>query len=121
MHPVCSADEVDDALDLIKGGGGAMTREKIVNASSARNVIVIDERKLSSRLGERGPVPITVLSFGHLATRAHLSRHGEPLLRAADGVSVRTDDNNLIYDLHVSPIADARMLHRALHCAFHGS
>jgi ribose 5-phosphate isomerase A len=108
---VDGADEVDDALDLIKGGGGAMTHEKIVSASSARNVIVIDEGKLSRRLGERRPVPIEVLSFGHLATKAHLSCHGEPVLRE----NVRTDSGNLIYDLHVSPINDVHALDRVLH------
>jgi ribose 5-phosphate isomerase A len=112
---VDGADEVDDALDLIKGGGGAMTREKIVNASSARNVIIIDEGKLSRRLGERRPVPIEVLGFGHLATRAHLSRHGEPVLRVVAGAPMRSDNGNLIYDLHVPPIADVRRLDRALH------
>jgi ribose 5-phosphate isomerase A len=112
---VDGADEVDDALDLIKGGGGAMTREKIVSASAARNVIVIDDSKLSSRLGERRPIPIEVLSFGHLATKAHLSHHGEPLLREHAGMPVRSDSGNLIYDLHVSPIADVRTFERVLH------
>lgn len=112
---VDGADEVDDALDLIKGGGGAMTREKIVSASSARNVIIIDESKLSSRLGERRPVPIEVLHFGHLATRAHLARYGEPVLREQAGVPVRSDGGNLIYDLHVSPVAGTRTLDRMLH------
>jgi ribose 5-phosphate isomerase A len=111
---VDGADEVDDALDMIKGGGGAMTREKIVNASSARNVIVIDETKLSSRLGERRPIPIEVLGFGHMGTRAHLSHHGEPTLRELRGAPVRTDGGNLIYDLRVSPIADVPVLDRAL-------
>ena len=54
------ADEVSDALDLIKGGGGAHTREKIVNYSSARNVIIVDASKLSRRLGEQWPVPVEV-------------------------------------------------------------
>lgn len=112
---VDGADEVDDGLDLIKGGGGAMTREKIVNASSARNVIIIDDGKLSPRLGERRPVPIEVLRFGHLATRAHLTHHGEPVLRVIAGTPVHSDNGNVIYDLHVSPIADARGLDRALH------
>src|SRR5512147_1145391 len=65
------ADEVDDALDLIKGGGGAHTREKIVNYSSRRNVIIVDASKLSRRLGESWPVPVEVLPFAYLATGAH--------------------------------------------------
>jgi len=82
---VDGADEVDARLDLIKGGGGAQTREKIVNYSSRRNVIVVDETKLSQQLGEKWPVPIEVLPFAYLATRAHLAKHGEPVLRERDG------------------------------------
>src|SRR3954467_11233313 len=66
---VDGADEVSDALDLIKGGGGAHTREKIVSFSSRRNVIIVDASKLSTRLGERWAVPVEVLPFAHLATR----------------------------------------------------
>jgi ribose 5-phosphate isomerase A len=88
---VDGADEVDRALDLIKGGGGAQTREKIVSSSSAKNVIVVDETKLSHRLGEQRPIPIEVLEFGHLATKGHLARHGEPVLRETGGVAIRTD------------------------------
>jgi ribose 5-phosphate isomerase A len=104
---VDGADEVDRALDLIKGAGGAQAREKIVSSSSAKNVIVVDETKLSHRLGEQRPIPIEVLEFGHLATKAHLARHGEPLLRETGGVAIRTDAGNLLYDLRVTPIADA--------------
>ena len=103
---VDGADEVDDALDLIKGGGGAQTREKIVNYSSRRNVIIVDETKLSKKLGEKWAVPIEVLPFAHLATRAHLSRHGMPTLRHKDGKLVHTDAGNLIYDLQCGVIAD---------------
>ena len=112
---VDGADEVDPALDLIKGGGGALTREKIVSASAARNVIIVDETKLSTRLGERWPIPIEVLAFGHLATSAHLARHGEPVRREAGGAPVRSDAGNFIYDLRVAPIADAAALDAALH------
>ena len=104
------ADEVDPRLDLIKGGGGALTREKIVNYASARNVIIVDETKLSPRLGTRYALPIEVLPFAHLATKAHLALYGEPTLRAA-----RTDSGNLIYDLAVAPISDTGALDRALH------
>jgi ribose 5-phosphate isomerase A len=111
---VDGADEVDPALDLVKGGGGAHTREKIVNAAAARNVIVIDDGKRSPRLGTRGPVPIEVLPFGHLATRDHLARHGTPGLRTHGGAPARTDAGNLLYDLRVDPIADAGALAAAL-------
>jgi ribose 5-phosphate isomerase A len=108
------ADEIDDALDLIKGGGGAHTREKIVNASSRRNVIMADASKLSRRLGENWAVPVEVLGFAHLATRSHLARLGAPTLRSRDGAAFRTDSGNLIYDLACGPIADPGALDAAL-------
>jgi len=111
---VDGADEVSDALDLIKGGGAAHTREKIVNFSSRRNVIIVDASKLSRRLGEHWAVPIEVLGFAHLATRAHLARLGAPALRMRDGAPVRSDAGNLIYDLACGPIADPGGLDAAL-------
>ena len=112
---VDGADEVDDALDLIKGGGGAHTREKVVNYSSRRNVIIVDASKVSRRLGEKWAVPVEVLAFAHLATRSHLARLGNPVLRHRDGAPFRTDSGNLIYDLACGPIADPRALDAALH------
>ena len=101
---VDGADEVSAALDLIKGGGAAHTREKIVNYASQRNVIVVDASKTSTRLGERWPVPIEVLPFAHGTTEAHLARYGKPVLRRRDGAVVRTDAGNFIYDLATGPI-----------------
>jgi ribose 5-phosphate isomerase A len=112
---VDGADEVDDALDVIKGGGGAHTREKIVNYSSQRNVIIVDASKLSHRLGEKWAVPVEVLPFAHLATRNHLARLGTPTLRLVGGAPFRTDAGNAIYDLACGPIADTRALDAALH------
>jgi len=111
---VDGADEVSDALDLVKGGGGAHTREKIVNYSSRRNVIVVDASKRSHRLGERWPVPVEVLRFAQLATRDHLARLGTPTLRVRDGAPVATDSGNVIYDLACGAIADPAALDRAL-------
>ena len=111
---VDGADEVDDALDLIKGGGGAHTREKIVNFSSRRNVIIVDASKISHRLGEKWPVPVEVLPFAHLATHAHLARLGRPTLRLSGGAPVRTDAGNLIYDLACGPIADPAAVDTAI-------
>jgi ribose 5-phosphate isomerase A len=113
---VDGADEVSTgALDLIKGGGAAHTREKIVNFASKRNVIIVDSSKLSPRLGVRWPVPIEVIPFAQGTTRAHLERLGKPALRAkADGTPVRTDAGNVIYDLAVAPVDDPGALDRAL-------
>jgi ribose 5-phosphate isomerase A len=112
---VDGADEVSDVLDLIKGGGGAHTREKIVNYASVKNVIIVDSSKLSARLGERWAIPIEVLSFAHPMTASHLARLGSPKLRMRDGMIVRTDAANVIYDLRVAPMDSPAELDRALH------
>ena len=109
---VDGADEVSAELDLIKGGGAAHTREKIVNNASKRNVIVVDGSKLSKTLGEKWPVPIEILLFGAHTTRAALARHGEPKVRQKkDGSGpVITDAGNLIVDLSCGLIADPATL-----------
>ena len=112
---VDGADEVSSALDLIKGGGGCQTREKIVNFSSRTNVIIVDESKLSQRLGERWPVPVEVLTFGERSTAAALARFGEVKLRLKDGAPWRTDAGNFIYDVAAGPIDAPDRLDRELH------
>jgi ribose 5-phosphate isomerase A len=107
---VDGADEVSASLDLIKGGGGAHTREKIVNHAARRNVIIVDETKLSTRLGEKRKVPVEVLPFGARTTAAALAKLGKPELRAQGGTPFRTDSGNLIYDLGVAPLDDPRQL-----------
>jgi ribose 5-phosphate isomerase A len=111
---VDGADEVSATLDLIKGGGGAHTREKIVNHAAKRNVVIVDASKLSNQLGERWPVPIEVLPFAHRTTCAQLTHFGQPTLRAHGGVPARTDSGNLLYDLTTGPIDDPGELDRAL-------
>jgi ribose 5-phosphate isomerase A len=111
---VDGADEVSAAFDLIKGGGGAHAREKIVNYAAKRNVVVVDGSKLSTRLGEKHPVPVEVLPFAHLTTRAHLARLGTPTLRVRGEVLVRSDAGNVLYDLAVPPVDDPGGLDRAL-------
>ncbi len=108
------ADEVSADLDLIKGGGAAHAREKIVNFASKRNVIIVDESKVSERLGDKWPVPVEVLPFAHGTTRAHLARLGNPVLRVKNGATVHTDSGNPIYDLHAGRIADPGALDRLL-------
>jgi ribose 5-phosphate isomerase A len=110
---VDGADEVSDALDLIKGGGAAHTREKIVNRASKRNVIIVDASKLSARLGEKWSVPIEVLAFAHPMTARHLESLGQPVLRSKAGAVVRTDAGNVIYDVKTGPIASPGDLDRA--------
>jgi ribose 5-phosphate isomerase A len=110
---VDGADEVSDALDLIKGGGGAHTREKVVNFASKRNLIIVDESKLSRRLGERWPIPIEVLAFAHLTTLRALTKFGKPVLRHKNGAPVITDSGNYIYDVTVAPVDQPEPLDQA--------
>lgn len=107
---VDGADEVSASLDLIKGGGAAHTREKIVNYASRKNVIVVDESKLSTRLGEKWSVPIEVLYFAHQATARVLGEFGPLVLRSKEGAPVLTDSGNFIYDLACGPIEEPKEL-----------
>ena len=111
---VDGADEVSEALDLIKGGGACHAREKIVNHAARRNIIVVDESKLSGKLGQRWAVPVEVLRFGHRATAACLAHFGKPTLRARGGAPVTTDSGNWIYDLATGPLEDPAALELAL-------
>ena len=104
---VDGADEVSDNLDLIKGGGGAHTREKLVNFAARRNVIVVDGSKCSHRLGERWAVPVEVLRFAHETTKARLTAFGTPKLRLTSaGSPLITDSGNYVYDVKTGPIAN---------------
>jgi ribose 5-phosphate isomerase A len=111
---VDGADEVSRTLDLIKGGGAAHTREKIVNFASKTNVIIVDGSKLSARLGEKRAIPVEVLVFAHLTTARALEVLGAPKLRLRDGAPVITDSGNYIYDLAVTPLADPHAVDLAL-------
>ena len=110
------ADEVDPALDLIKGGGGALLREKIVAQASRRLIIVADESKLSPRLGTHWPVPVEVLSFAWRSQARFLERLGArwSIRRDADGGQFVTDSGNMILDCAFGPIADPARLAAAL-------
>jgi ribose 5-phosphate isomerase A len=111
------ADEVEDGtLRLIKGLGGALLREKIVAQAARRFVVVVDASKAVSRLGERSPVPVEVVRFGHEVTARRLAAlSGSPVLRAgSDGKPFITDNGNLIYDCHTGPLADPRAFGSAL-------
>lgn len=106
------ADEVDSDLNLIKGGGGALLREKIVAQASRRVIIVADDRKLSPRLGTRHAVPVEVLTFGRNSQLRYLESLGaEVEVRSTpDGSPFVTDSGNLIVDCHFGPIANPEEL-----------
>jgi ribose 5-phosphate isomerase A len=110
------ADEVDPGLDLIKGRGGALLREKIVATASRRLVILVDDSKLVSRLGLRAPLPVAVVPFGW---RAHLALiralGGEPTLRTVGGDRpYETDDGHYILDCRFDGVSDAGALEARL-------
>lgn len=101
------ADEVDPAMDLIKGGGGALLREKIVAQASRREVIVVDAEKLSPRLGTHWPLPVEVLAFGWRSQARFLESLGAAVTpRPGEGGLFRTDQGNLILDSRFGPIDD---------------
>ena len=111
---VDGADEVSADFDLIKGGGAAHTREKIVNRHSRLNVIVVDDSKLSHKLGEKWPVPLEVLPFGLGSTLRLLSDLGVPTVRHKAGQPVLTDSGNRVVDLAAGLIERPRDLDQAL-------
>ena len=93
------ADEVDPNMQLIKGLGGALLREKIVASASRSEVIVVDDSKLVEKLGTRCPLPVEVLQFGHMKTRKALEKQGcTAMLRRKDDKPFVTDSGNYIYD-----------------------
>lgn len=106
------ADEVDDRLDLIKGYGAAMVREKIVAASSDRLVILVGPEKLVARIGERGRLPIEVLPFGAALVRRRLEALGldTRLREGPDDETLVTDNGNWVLDAKLSPPLDAAAL-----------
>ncbi len=109
------ADEVDPAFNLIKGGGGAHLREKIVAQATERLVIVVDASKLVDQLGATWAIPIEVVPFGWEAQAAYLESIGaKPELRMAGDDPFRTDQGNLILDADFGRIADPAGLARRL-------
>jgi ribose 5-phosphate isomerase A len=118
---VDGADELDTSLQLIKGGGGALLREKIVASASERMVVIADETKLVDRLG-KFPLPIEVVAFGQRATALAIERAAkalglDPVIHLRMGSAnapYRTDSGNLIYDCDLKAIPDPAALADAL-------
>ena len=119
-HPVIDltidgADEIDPNLNLIKGGGGALLREKIVASASKKEIIVADERKIVRKLGERFYLPVEVIPFSEAVVMKNLDSMGlNPEVRTREGRKFVTDNGNLIIDCHTGPIEDAEGLEREL-------
>ena len=102
------ADEVDPDLNLIKGGGGALLREKVVAQSSRQNIIIVDESKLSACLGTHWALPIEVIPFAVKTEENFLKSLGAAVTLRLDDKEqpYQTDQNNFILDANFGKMAD---------------
>lgn len=111
-HPIIDvtidgADEVDPGLNLIKGGGGALLREKVLAQASRCNIIIVDESKLSERLGTKWALPVEVVPFARAVEEHFLKSIGATVaLRTRNGQAVATDQGNLLLDARFGPMDD---------------
>jgi ribose 5-phosphate isomerase A len=117
---VDGADEIGPGLSLIKGGGGALLREKLVWEASRRCVVIADAAKRVPVLGQH-PLPVEVIAFGHQTTSLRICDAlsecdigAAPRLRTRDGQTFRTDSGNVIYDIACGRIEDPAILAAAL-------
>jgi ribose 5-phosphate isomerase A len=120
-HPVLDltidgADEVDPDLNVIKGGGGAFLREKIVAQAGRREAIVVDEGKLSPALGTRCALPVEVVPFGWKAQVRYVESLGAEVALRQDSVGqpFRTDQGNFVLDCRFGPLRGPQALAREL-------
>ncbi len=112
---VDGADEVDPQLNMIKGYGGALVRERIVAAASHRQVILVTPDKMVSRLGERGLVPVEVIPFARPFCERRLVALGcRPEVRMVNGRPFITDNGNLTLDCGIEPPTDPAAFERAI-------
>ena len=93
------ADEIAPNLDLIKGAGAALLREKLVELQAKEFIVIADHTKIVNRLGEKVSLPVEIVCFGFHSTIARLQKFGEPVLRRKNGEAVVTDNGNYIADL----------------------
>jgi len=108
------ADEVDVNLQLTKGGGGALLREKLLAANSRRFIVIVDESKVVDTLGAF-PLPVEIVPFAHELTVRKLQALGcELTIRQKDGANYITDNGNLIADCRFGSITDPVTLHTQL-------
>jgi len=103
-------------LDLIKGGGAALVREKIVDAAAKKLIVIVDERKVADRLGRGQVVPVEVISFAHRLVMSRVADlGGKPTLRRGNQANpIVTDNGNFVVDVDFGPIEDAHALESRL-------
>jgi len=114
---VDGADQIDSGLNVIKGGGAALLREKIVASASKRYIIIADERKVSGRLGDGCSLPVEVLPFSRAVTMRRIGDLGaSPVVRVGSGKMgpVITDNGNFIIDADFGAMNDPVKLDRDL-------
>lgn len=108
------ADEVDSNLDLIKGGGGALLREKIIANAAKQFIVVATPNKMVKKLGGF-QLPVEVVPFGAELTEKHISKLGiDPIFRQFEGNPYRTDNGNYIFDCDISGILQPKELEEKL-------
>lgn len=110
------ADEIDKDLNLIKGGGGALLREKVIAQASKKVLIIVDESKLSNKLGEKFFVPVEVLQYSLNAEKIFLESLGArvTIRKNQSGENFITDENNFILDANFGVINDVEELNEIL-------
>ncbi len=112
---VDGADEVSPALDLVKGLGGALVREKIVAKASRRLVIVVDESKLVDRLGSKAPIPVEVIPLAEQLVISALGQiGGEPKIRVQNGGPFKSDNGNHVVDWYYRSVDNPAALEAQL-------
>ncbi|MHA1650797.1 MAG: ribose 5-phosphate isomerase A [Candidatus Helarchaeota archaeon] len=110
---VDGADEIDSKLNLIKGGGGALTQEKIVDSAAKKFIVIADESKLVNKLGEKMPIPIEVIPLSFKTVLKKLKRYNAicTLRTAVKKMGpVITDNGNFIIDAQITDIKDPKQL-----------
>ena len=113
---VDGADEFTEGLELTKGLGGALLRERVVAASAARFVVLVTPEKRVERLGTRAPIPVEVVPFATSPVERALRKLGaQPVVRrTAEGAVYLTDNGNVVIDARVEPLDDPRATHAAI-------
>lgn len=113
------ADEITPNLDLTKGLGGALLREKIVAMASTQNIIIADHTKRVAKLGSRSPIPVEVIPFAERTVQLHLTGLGARVVKrvieeAGEKRPFLTDEGNIILDCYINPIENPTTLAQAI-------